>query len=330
MQSIDGDIKNNNLKKIYLLYGEEVYLKKQYRDKLRLALVEKDDTMNYSYYEGKQTDTLEVVDVANTLPFFADRRLIVMENTGFFKEGNETLVKYFKEPAEDTYFLFVEQDVDKRNRLYKTVKEKGKIVEFKQQDEGLLRRWILGRLKKENKQISENGLQLFLTKVGQDMTTISTELEKLICYTMDRDSILPEDIEAVCITRVQNKIFDMVDAIGNKNQKRAMELYYDLLTLREAPMKILALLSRQFLILLQIKEIASMDRNSIAQKVGIPPFAVQKNIAQAKGFPVSQLKEALSDCARYEEAFKTGRLNERLCVELLIVKYSQVNKESGK
>lgn len=328
MQSIDADIRNNNLKRIYLLYGEEDYLKKQYRDKLREAIADKDDSMNYSYYEGKQTDAAEIVDVANTLPFFAERRLILLENTGFFKEGNELLTEYFKDPAQDTYFVFVEAEVDKRNRFYKTVKENGKIVEFKQQDEALLRKWILGRLKKENKQISEGALQLFLTKTGQDMTIISTELEKLVCYTLEKDSILPEDVEAVCTARIQNKIFEMVDAIGNKNQKKAMDLYYDLLILREAPMKILALLSRQFLILLQIKEISGMDKNSIAGKIGIPPFAVQKNQTQAKQFKTARLKEALEDCAEYEEAFKTGRLNERLCVELLIVKYSSIEKES--
>lgn len=323
MQSIDADIKNDNFKQIYLLYGEEAYLKKQYRNKLKNALTEPDDTMNYSYFEGKQTDTAEVVDVADTLPFFADRRLIIMENTGFFKDGNDVLNEYLKAPSGETFFVFVENEVDKRSRLYKTVKDKGKIVEFKQQDEALLRRWILGRLKKENKQISENGLRLFLEKVGQDMTTIDMELEKLICYTLDKDSIMPEDIESISTTRVQNKIFEMVDAIGNRNQKKAMDLYYDLLILREAPMKILALLSRQFLILLQLKEISGLDKNSIAQKAGIPPFAVAKNLSQAKQFKSIQLKEALTDCARYEEEFKTGRLNERLCVELLIVKYSR-------
>ena len=326
MQSIDADIKNNNLKKIYLLYGEEAYLKKVYRDKLRDALTEKGDSMNYSYFEGKQIDTEEVVDIANTLPFFADKRLILIENSNFFKDGNERLAEYLREPLPETYFVFAEREIDKRSRLYKIVKDKGKVVELKQQEEAVLRKWILGRLKRENKKISEEGLQLFLSKVGLDMENISMELEKLVCFTMEKDSIVPEDVEAVCSSRVQNKIFEMVDAIGNKNQKKAMELYYDLLILRESPMKILALLSRQFLILLQIKEISSMDRGSIAGKIGIPPFAVQKTLIQSRQFPRVQLMDALNDCVQYEEDFKNGRIHERLCVELLIIKYSQINK----
>ncbi len=330
MQSIDADIRDGQFKKCYLLYGEERYLKKVYRDKLRHALVSEDDTMNYAYYEGKGIDTEEIIDLADTLPFFADVRLIVLENSGFFKTANDRLADYMKTLGVTTVFVFVENEVDKRGRLYKAVKAQGQIVEFKQQDEKVLRKWILGRIQKEGKQISERALAGFMTKVGQDMENISSELEKLLCYTCEKEAIAPEDVEAICTVQLQNKIFDMVDAIGNKDQKKAMELYYDLLVLREAPMKILALLSRQFLILLQIKELPGVDRSTIAAKVGIPPFAVTKNTVQAKQFKRRQLREALQDCAEYEEAVKTGRLNDRMCVELLIVKYSQVIKEDDK
>jgi DNA polymerase-3 subunit delta len=70
---------------VYLLYGEEDYLKKQYKEKLRSAMLSPDDTMNFAYYEGKGINVKEVIDLAETLPFFAERRLIIMEDTGFFK-----------------------------------------------------------------------------------------------------------------------------------------------------------------------------------------------------------------------------------------------------
>lgn len=327
MKTIDADIRDNQYKPCYLLYGEERYLIHMYRDKLKKALNPDGDTMNYAAYEGKNIDTEELISLADTLPFFADRRLIVVENSGFFKTANDRLADYIKTLGDTVVFVFVEDEVDKRGRMYKAVKEKGQVVEFKKQDEAVLRKWILGKIRKEEKQISEGALMAFLTKVGQDMENIESELEKLLCYTYERPAITAEDVEAVCTTQIQNKIFEMVDAIGNKDQKKAMELYYDLLILKEPPMKILALLARQFLILLQIKELPGVDRATIASKVGIPPFAVGKNTVQAKQFKRSQLREALSDCAEYEEAVKTGRLGDRICVELLIVKYSQVVKE---
>ena len=327
MQTIDADIRDNQYKPCYLLYGEERYLMHMYRDKLKKALNPDGDTMNYAAYEGKNIDTEELISLADTLPLFADRRLVVVENSGFFKTSNDRLADYVKTLGDTVVFVFVESEVDKRGRMYKAVKNKGQVVEFKQQEEAVLRKWILGKIRKEEKQISEGALAAFLNKVGQDMSNIETELEKLICYTYEKNAITAEDVEAVCTTQIQNKIFEMVDAIGNRDQKKAMDLYYDLLILKEASMKILALLSRQFLILLQIKELSGVDRATIASKVGIPPFAVAKNTAQSRQFKRAQLRQALSDCAEYEEAVKTGRLGDRMCVELLIVKYSQMEKE---
>lgn len=326
MKTIDQDIKNGQFKTVYLLYGDEAYLKKQYKDKLKSALVSDGDTMNFSAYEGKSINPKEIIDLAETMPFFAERRVILIENSGFLKNACEDLAVYLSNgAAETTCFLFVEEEVDKRNKLYKTIHKMGRTVEFGTQNEALLVRWIVGRLKKENKNITREVLQLFMSKTGADMGNIDRELEKLVCYTMGRDVITAEDVEAITTEQVTNKIFDMVNAIGEHEQKKALDLYYDLLTLKEPPMRILFLISRQFQILLNLKDMSNrgFDQNTIASKVGIPPFAVRKNQAQAGGFTLSQLKEAICDGVELEEAVKTGRMNDQMAVELLIVKYSK-------
>ena len=323
---IDEDIKNGQFKTVYLLYGNEAYLKKQYKDKLVKALVPEGDTMNFSAYEGKGINPKEIIDLAETMPFFADRRVILIENSGFLKNTCEELAAYIAEdPAESTCFLFVEEEVDKRNKLYKAVSKAGRAIEFGTQNEDLLVRWIVGRLKKENKNITRDVLQHFMGKTGTDMGNIDRELEKLICYTMDRDVITAEDVDAITTEQVTNKIFDMVNAIAEHEQKKALDLYYDLLTLKEPPMRIMYLITRQFQILLHLKDMSSkgFDQSTIASKVGIPAFAVRKNQAQAKGFTLEQLKTAISDGVELEEAVKTGRLNDQMAVELFIVKYSK-------
>ena len=83
MQRLIQDLKSGDFKKIYLLYGQEAYLRKQYKDKLKEAMIG-DDTMNFSYYEGKDFTVGEVIDQAETMPFFADRRLILIEKSGLF------------------------------------------------------------------------------------------------------------------------------------------------------------------------------------------------------------------------------------------------------
>lgn len=324
MKNIDEDIKRGQFAQVYLLYGEEAYLKKQYKDKLKHAMVPEGDTMNFSAFEGKSINPKEIIDLAETLPFFADRRVILIENSGFFKNACEELAEYLPQVAPATHFIFVEEEVDKRSKMYKAAKTSGRIVEFLPQNEELLTRWILGRLKREGKNITGSVMQLFLTKTGTDMGNIDRELEKLLCYTLDRDVITAEDVEAVVTEQTTNKIFEMVNAVAEHNQRRALDLYYDLLTLKEPPMRIMFLISRQFQILFHVRDMAAkgLDQQTMAKKAGIPPFAVRKNVSQAKGFTMEQLKQALRDGAELEESVKTGRMDDRMAVELFLMKYS--------
>ena len=324
MKTIDNDIKMGQLKNVYLLYGTEDYLKRQYRDKLKHALVEPDDTMNFSAYEGKDINPKELIDLSETLPFFKEKRMILVENSGFFKNSCDDLAEYMSQVPESTCFVFVEEEVDKRSKLFKAASRAGSAVEFETPKEDMLIRWILGRIQREGKKITQSVMQLFLSKTGSDMENIDKELEKLICYTLDKTEISAADVEAICTGQTENKIFEMIDAISAKNQKKALDLYYDLLALKEAPMRILFLIARQFQDLLLIKSMSAKGYPavSIAKTAGMPSFAVQKNLRQAGAFKINQLKEAIEDCGQAEEDVKTGRMADQLAVELLIVKYS--------
>lgn len=324
MKTIDNDIKMEQLKNVYLLYGTEDYLKRQYRDKLKHALVEPDDTMNFSAYEGKDINPKELIDLSETLPFFKEKRMILVENSGFFKNSCDDLAEYMSQVPESTCFVFVEEEVDKRSKLFKAASRAGSAVEFETPKEDMLIRWILGRIQREGKKITQSVMQLFLSKTGSDMENIDKELEKLICYTLDKTEISAADVEAICTGQTENKIFEMIDAISAKNQKKALDLYYDLLALKEAPMRILFLIARQFQNLLLIKSMSAKGYPavSIAKTAGMPSFAVQKNLRQAGAFKINQLKEAIEDCGQAEEDVKTGRMADQLAVELLIVKYS--------
>lgn len=324
MKSLNEDLKTGQFKQIYLLYGEEGYLKRQYKERFTKAMLPEGDTMNYAYYEGKNVDVREVIDLAETLPFFSERRLIVFENTGFFKSAGVELADYVKEMPPTTYFLFIENEVDKRSKLYKAVKAKGHIVELGAQDEATLKRWVAGLVKKEGKQISESCIMYLLGKIGTDMENIQRELEKLFCYTLERDSIEKEDIDAVCVTQITNHIFDMVNAVAEKKQKKALDLYYELLALKEPPMRILFLLTRQYRILFHVKDLLQKGygRKEIASKAGLHPFAAGKYMDQAKYFKTRELRKIMEDSADIDQRVKTGLLTDNLAVELFLVKYS--------
>lgn len=321
MKQINEDIKQGNFKQIYLLYGEERYLKRQYKERLRKALCGDDDTMNTHFYEGKDISIGEIIDLAETLPFLAERRVIFLTDSGLFKSGGEKMAEYLASPNETTYFVFTESEIDKRSKLFKTVSSRGYSAEFAIQDENTLKRWVAGVLAKDNKKISEGTVQLLLSKTGTDMDNIQSELEKLICYCMERDVVTSEDVEAICTTRISNHIFDMINAIADRQQKRALELYYDLLALKEPPMRILFLIARQCNMLLQTKELKARgyDNRTIGSKIGVPPFIAGKYLTQASRFKTSLLRNAVQQCVETEAAVKSGKMNDRMSVEILIL-----------
>ncbi len=320
METLNQHIKGHTFKRVYLLYGEEQFLVNNYKKKLREA-VAGDDTMNFNSFQGKNPDVREIISLADTMPFFAERRLILIDGSGFFKGAPEELVAYLPQIPDTTCMVFCETEVDKRNRLYKKVKEIGYAAELKRQDAARLMQWAAGILARDGRKITRQVMEYFLERTGDDMENIKSELEKLVCYTMGREIITKEDVDAVGTVHVTNRIFEMVSAIVSRNTKKAMDLYEDLLTLREPPMRILFLIARQFNQLLQVKELASEgnDRGSIASKVKVPPFVAGKLITQARAFTGEQILSYVKQCVEYEEAVKTGKLSDRMAVELLIV-----------
>lgn len=166
---------------------------------------------------------------------------------------------------------------------------------------------------------------LFMEKTGTDMGNIQRELEKLFCFTLEKPDITEADIDAICVTQISNKIFDMIDSVAGKRQERALALYYDLLALKEPSMRILFMMSKQFRTLLEVKSLQrrNLGKQEIAGKIGMHPYPTGKYMEQARQFKSRELRAILEESADIEERVKTGRLTDILAVELFIVKYSQ-------
>lgn len=324
MKKIQDDISKNQYEKAYLLYGEEPYLKIQYKNKLVKALVEDGDTMNYHCYSGKGLNIREIIDLAETMPFFAERRVILLEDTGFFKNKSPELAEYFAQLPDHVCMIFSESEVDKRNTSYKAIKTAGYIAEFQLQNEKTLGRWAAAILGKEGKRITQKDMDLLLMRTGTDMGMIHSELEKLIAYTDGKDIITARDILEITTTQIQNKIFDMVRAVTEHDQKKALDLYYDLLALKEPSMRILFLLSKQYRQLFQVKRMQNlgMAQPEIAASLKLPTFALRNLSSCTRYYTEAELEAAVRDFAEVEEAVKTGQLGDVLSVELMIVKYS--------
>ena len=325
MKSIDEDIKNGQFKKLYLLYGDEDYLKKQYRDKLLHALVAEGDTMNFAKYDGQNVSVGELIDLAETLPFFAERRVILVTDSGFFKSSEEQLALYFAEIQDTTCIISVESEVDKRSKTYKAAVKAGSAVDFSMPDERMLTSWMMARVKQAGKTMTQEAWTEFFDRTNDSMDHMNLEMEKLLSYIYDKDSITLADVEAICTKQMHSKVFDMISFIASKDLPKVLELYHDMLAAKEPPIRILALIIRQFDQMYLMKDMASQGMNvsTIASKLGSRDFIVRKNLGLARNFTMEQIRALLEDAADLDERAKTGRINDRMAVELLMVQYSK-------
>lgn len=320
MQTIAAQIKSGELSRFHLLYGEEPYMVRFYKNKLKSMLANEGDDMNASFFEGKDVSLGEVQSLGNTLPFFAEKRLILMENTELCKTSNE-MSDILAGFPDTTYVVFVEKNVDKRNRLYKWIQKNGCVTECALQQEKELIPWTARYLKGFEKNISRHTVEYLLSKIGFQMDTIVNELDKLIGFVGERNEITDADVDAICSGQVVGKIFEMIDAVIGGEKERVFRLYGDLLELKEPPLVILHLLGRHINILIQMKEMGGgFSERDVAKKAGIPYFTVAKYKSQAKHFSREQLLKLLEERVDYEERFKTGRLGEKLIAEFFLVK----------
>lgn len=366
MERIKQDIKTGQFNRLYLLYGDDEYFRNFYKNKLRDALISEDDLMNLTEFSGKDVDVNSIMDTARTIPFLAERRVVVVSGSELFnpkskkglddsddedadesKDENASDTKkknkdyglsdFLAEIPETTVLIFNEDSVKRNSKLFKACEKYGyvscfeKIKENDAQGIKKLEGYILQKLKRENKNITYGAMRTLIERTGTDLRTVFIELDKLISYTMDRDSITEDDVKALIPERIEDKVFEMIECISARNQKRALDLYYDLLKKKEAPVKILSLIERHYHQLYVVKNLSGsgMDYKEVLKAAGIKPmeFLYKKYMGLTRKYSLSDLKDAMEMCLDYDKAFKSGKIKDNVAVEMVIVSMSQRNED---
>lgn len=320
MKVLNNDLKTSTFKGIYVLSGDDEFLKNSYKKRLKSAIVG-EDQMNFAYFEGKGIDIDAVIEFANTLPFFSEYRCILIEESLWFKSGNEKFLNYISTKPDSTKIIFVEKDLDKRSKLYKKVKELGYIAELNHPTNDELMNWTGNIINKSGKNITVSNMNLFIARVGNDMERLKSELDKLLSFTLDKDIIEEEDIIAVTSISLTNRIFELVKSITNNKIQDALDIYEDLVALKEPPIKIMILITRQFNQLLQIKELATagFSEKDIISSMKLNPYVVKNLMRRARGFDMAMLLSYVKNAIELEEAIKQGNINDKLALEMLML-----------
>lgn len=321
MNNIKADIAQNNYKRIYLLFGEEVYLLRRYLELLKNGVLGGDSSeVNYAHFDGTTGyDVNELKELAVTLPFFAERRLIIAENSGLFKAdiGFDTFIS---EIADSTVLILAETKVDKRTALYKEIKKQGYVCEFTPLQPVQTVEFSMNYVSSAGKRIARSDCEYFVNRVGGDLYNITSELDKVIDYTGDVVNITRNDIDSVCTMQTENRIFDIVDCLIDGNRSEALKMYFDLLSLREQPLGLLRFIQKQYSRLFLVRD--EIDRglsdSEAAANVHISDWQIRKYRSRLKKCRKSYLLRSVELCARTEESIKSGNISDSMGVEILL------------
>lgn len=337
-----NSIKNKDIGCLYLFYGPEEYLKRNYTEQIEKALLSEEFAlMNKVVLEGKITPAA-IIDNCETLPLFSDRRIVVVKNSGLFKGGKKAkekgtntgnrasgsakrkgdeLADFLSAVPKHVCLIFLETEIDKRVKYVDLVKTNGLIVEFDYRKSDELTKWVMRRVAELGYETDPQTAAMIVEYCEISMDDILNEIIKLCSYAGDRRRITGSDVEKVCIKSVKSRVFDLTDAIGAKQTAKALMLLNDMEVLKEPMPKVMYMISRQFRQLVQVKLMLrdGASQAEIASYFKLYPFIAGKLIKQAKSFSQEKLEQAVSTGLELDLAIKTGRLDNKTAVELMII-----------
>ncbi len=328
VQRIADDIKNRTFSHLYVLCGDEVYLRDQFKNNLKNALMPQNPSMNFTCYAGKKVNPKEICQMADTMPFLSGHRLILLEDTEFFKKAPDMMVELIGSIPDTAYLVFCEETVDKRSKMYKAAAKNGYVGEFTTPDDAMLRRWIAQSAKRGSHQISGADAQFLINWCGSDMFRLHNEMEKLISYCPQGAAITDKEIREVCSRQLKDTIFQLTSAIALKRRKEAFDAYKDLIGLETKPGQILYMLRREFRLLWQTKALSHLgsDEREIARKARIHPAFAGRYLRAQAAFTEPDLRAVTDELAEMQARIHTGRADARYALESFMVKHTQ--KES--
>lgn len=312
-------IKAGNLHGAYLLEGTEENIKAAALTALRKKLLPEGlEELNENLMDNPTTDAL--IAAAETLPFLADRRLVVVrEHPALARaEADDRLLTYLQHVPESCVMVFLQRGkADARKKLYKAIQKHGTVVSFAQLNDAELNQWIIRTFAGLGKQCAPQTASLLAFTVGNDTALLHTEMEKLAALAGERPDILDEDVRAVSTRSIECTVFEMVDAVVAGQEGKAFGLLRDMLTGGSDRIGILAMLLRQYRLMLHVK-IMQYEKKSapeIKQKLGIAPFAAERCIRQAQAYTRQQVKQAVNLCLDTEYRIKSGQMNQEGSLE---------------
>lgn len=310
---------------VYLLYGEDNYLKNEFVKKAKKNFGELQLGINYIQID--ESNVNNVISDIETPAFGYERKMIIVKNANLMQKKNaisDKLSDYLNDADKqtlDSIELIIVEDSVEKNALFNTISKIGMIKEFNEQKIGQLITKVKSISAAYGVQIQENVAQYFIECTGTNMEDIINEIRKLIEYAGKGGTITKEDIDSLTIKKSESVIFDLTDNLGKKNIHEAINVLYDLIYAKEPVQKILVMLYNHFkkLYIVQLSK-----GQNVAQNLKLKPnqtFLVSKYQNQAKFFTQDEIRNLLNEFMYIDEASKSGNLDINVGLESVLCRY---------
>lgn len=307
---------------LYVFYGEEDFLREYNSNKIVNDCNLSNPSMNFVKLDDETISKLP--DNCEQMPFCDEKKVILVKNSGLFTSGKkvsasvtEKVVEYLLKLPDYAVVIFNEESVDKRLTPYKKLSKIGKFEELKYRGTIDLANWICSGMKKCNAVIDIEDAKYLADSCGPSMSYLYSEIKKLAVLYNEGEKITKDLINEVCVRSMQGIIFDLTDAIGNKDKKKSLVLMNELILKKEAEQFILIMLYKHFRNLFLLR-VATDEGRASAEELSINPYVYRKLLGQVKNYEKDELRNILRKLVELDVKSKKGEVDLRIGLEVLL------------
>ncbi|MDQ0416220.1 DNA polymerase-3 subunit delta [Croceifilum oryzae] len=328
------DIKKNQIHPVYFLYGEEEFLLEETLDWIRQQLCERstgDREWNEVVFDLDETPIQSVLQELETPSFFGDRRWIIARNASFFgnhkskvEHDTDEFLEYIKDLHPDNILILTMSgsSLDKRKKVVKQIEKVAKILKFEHLEGPELQRFVAKRFQLLQVQADTEVINRLIELVGNQLRLLAQECQKVALFAGKQGVITLEQVDQQVVRTLEQDVFRLTDQMGKHNKENAIQIYRDLVFQKEDPIKILALITRQFRIMLQGKLLAQTGKNEkeIASLLKLHPYPVKLALQRGNSYSEEQLQTLLEQAIETDQAIKSNRvIDKEFAVERILL-----------
>lgn len=287
------------VKKAYLVSGDDFYLFEKALSMIRAALKINFGDLNISYFDDDNFSPLKVVEACDMLPVGDDSRLVVIKNVSKVSENDKKILeKYLESPNPSSTLVILDF-----HGKFDSIKRNIDFVDGKRMDKMMISRIVFSELEKRGKQISPEALDSLIDASNSYLTKIMNELDKLTCYVAQGELITKKVVDSLVTKDLEYTIFELTDALAQRNADKGIEL----LNLMSKEQGTLSMISNHFRRLFYIS-VSDMSNAELASYLGVKEYAILKARKQVGNFSKAQLKKIVNLTEEVDFFTKSGKM----------------------